>query len=180
MRTTFFASTLLLALACVAAAAPQAQQTVVSPARTSIRYSARNSRTRFVIRTRAGESYSLLVKRDATISPAAAPSSVQVIGEINGSLIIIADTYPSISGGLSYCQAGEERFLRVISLTAKRPVERVKLKLESCREGLELDATGIEWLSQSLTLRVHWLSGPTTSGAPEVRTISLTRPGIPR
>lgn len=179
MRTTFFVSTLLTVFACIAPAALQAQETVVSPAGTSIRYSARNSRTRFVIRTRAGKSYSLFVNRDATVSPTAALSSVQVIGEIHGSMIIIADTYPSIAGGMSYCQAGEERFLRVISLAAKLPRETLKLKVESCRDSLELDSEGIEWLSESLTLRVHWLARPATSGAPEVRTIKLTRQGRP-
>jgi hypothetical protein len=180
MRTTFFASTLLTLLACIAPAALQAQETVVSPAGTSIRYSARNSKTRFVIRNRARKYYSLLVSRDSTVARGAAPSSVEVLGEIPGSLMIITDTYPSIPGGMSYCQAGEERFLRVISFATKHPIETVKLKIESCRDSLELASEGIEWQPQFLSLRVNWLTGPAASGAPESRTINLTRQGRPR
>jgi hypothetical protein len=81
---------------------------------------------------------------------------------------------------MSYCQAGEESFLRVISVAAKTPKETLKLKLESCRENLELESEGVEWLPQTGTLRIHWLTGPAGNGTPEVREINLSNNGTPR
>lgn len=178
MRTIFFASALLLA--CAAAAAPQVGKPRNSPAPISITSTVQHSKTRFVIRTRAGKHYSLLVDRDSTISVRARPRKVKIVGNINKTTIIVTDTYPSLSGGMSYCQAGEESFLRVISVAAKTPKETLKLKLESCRENLELESEGVEWLPQTGTLRIHWLTGPAGNGTPEVREINLSNNGTPR
>jgi hypothetical protein len=139
-----------------------------------------DSKTRFVIRTRAGKRYSLLVDRDSTVSVRARPRKIKIVGDINKTTIIVSDTYPSISGGMSYCQAGEESFLRVISLAPRTPKETLKLKLESCRENLELESEGVEWLPQTGTLRIRWLTGPAGNGTPEVREINLTNKGTPR
>lgn len=179
MRTTFLVSTLLVVFAGVVSVGAQAQQSVVSAAGTSINYSAKNSRTRFDIQTRAGKRYTLFSRRDSTVSPASNPTSVQIVGELAGSAIIITDAYASLPGGLSYCQAGEERFLRVISLAKKRPRETLRVKIESCRQNLELDSTGIEWSAESATLRIHWLAKPTTKGAPVVRAIRIGPQGKP-
>ncbi|HXD33134.1 MAG TPA: hypothetical protein VN643_18575 [Pyrinomonadaceae bacterium] len=178
MRTTFFASALILG--CIAAAAPQARKPRVSRAPISITSTVQHSKTRLVIRTRVGKRYSLLVSRDSNVSANAQPNKVKVIGVINKTAIILADVYPSIPGSLSYCGAGEESFLRVISVATKPPKETLKLKLESCRENLELDSEGVEWLPQTGTLRIHWLTGPAGNGTPEVREISLTNEGRPR
>ena len=178
MRTTFFVSTLLVVFAGVVRVGAHPQQSVVSLAGTSINYSARKSNTRFEIQTR-GKRYRLALSRDPTVAPAAKPSRVQFVGEIEGAAIIVTDTYPSRAGGMSYCQAGEETFLRVISLSPRRPRETLRVKLESCRQNLELDAEGVEWLGASSLLRIHWLAGPGTKGTPEVRTIRIGPYGKP-
>jgi hypothetical protein len=177
MRITSFVSTLLVVFAGITLA--QAQHSVVSSDGTSIRSSASHSRTRLDIRTRVGKRYALFLSRDSTISAGAQPTAVNVVGEIKGTAIIITDSYPSIPGGMSYCQAGEERFLRVISTSKKRPTETLRMKIESCRENLELDSTGIEWSPESSTLRIRWLAGPAIKGAPEVRTIRIGPEGKP-
>lgn len=179
MRTTFLVNTLLAVFVGVVCAAAQVQQSVVSSAGTLITASASHSRTRLNIRTRVGKRYALFLSRDSTIYPAAQPTTVKVVGEIKGSAIIITDTYPSIPGGMSYCQAGEERFLRVISISKKRVRETLRVKIESCRENLELDSIGIEWSPESSTLRIHWLAGPATRRAPELRTIRIGPQGKP-
>jgi hypothetical protein len=178
MRTVFLASALILV--CVAAAAPQARTAVASRRRASITATAKHGKTQLAVRTRSGKHYSLLVSRDSTVSASATPGKVKLVGEINQSTIIITDSYPSIPGAMSFCQAGEETFLRVISLAARTPKETFKLKLESCRDSLELESNGLEWLPQTATLRVHWLTGPGGNGTPEVREINLTREGTPR
>ncbi len=65
--------------------------------------------------------YALSVARDSTVSPKAKPTGIKVVGEIKGSVIILIDTYPSLPGGMSYCQAGEERFLRIFQYRESRP-----------------------------------------------------------
>ena len=176
MRIVYLASAILLACAV---AAPQSRKPRGSQA-ASITAAAKQSQTQLLIRTRIGKHYSLLVTRDSTIAPSVKPTTVKIVGDIDGQTIIVTDVYPSIPGGMSYCQAGEESFLRVISLTAKPPRETLKLKLESCRGNLELDSGGIEWLPQTRTLRIHWLTGPGGNGAPEVREINLTSKGTLR
>jgi hypothetical protein len=172
MRIAFLASVIILV---GVTAVPQSRQP-----RVSITAAVKHSKTQLIIRTGPGKQYSLLVSRDSTISGTGRPTEVKIVGDINKKIIIIKDVYPSIPGGMSFCQAGEESFLRVISLAAKPPKETLKLKLESCREGLELDSQGIEWLPQTGTLRIHWLTGSAGNGAPEVREINLTNEGTPR
>lgn len=140
---------------------------------------AQRSRTRLEVRTRSGARYSLWVRRDAQASPTAAPTSVRVVGELEGVALLIVDTYPSVPGGLSYCQAGEESFLRVISLARGPPVETFRVKVGSCREDIELTPPGIEWDPGSATLTVHWLLGPTERGKPETRTVRIGSDGRP-
>lgn len=173
MRIVYLASAILLACAV---ATPQSRKPRGSQA-ASITAAVRQSQTQLVIRTRAGRRYSLLVSRDSTVSTAVKPKEVRIIGDIDEQTIIVKDVYPSIPKGMSFCQAGEESFLRVISLTAKPPRETLKLKLESCRESLELDSEGIEWKPETRTLRIHWLTGPGGNGAPEVREINLNSKG---
>jgi hypothetical protein len=60
--------------------------------------------------------------------------------------VVLVDSYPSIPGGLSMCQAGEERFLRVVASTGGKAEETFRLKVASCRENLELAAPALEWL----------------------------------
>jgi hypothetical protein len=56
---------------------------------------------------------------------------------------------------MSFCQAGEERFLRVVSLVGERAEVALSTKLESCHQSLEL-AKPISWNAKH-TLDVAWL-----------------------
>jgi len=174
MRIKFLVSTLLLATFAYAA-----DQIHHSALYSSVVYSIKNSKTRFDIRDQTGKSYLIWVKRDATVSPKAQPTGVNVVGEIKGGAIILVDTYPSIPGGMSYCQAGEEQFLRVISISKKTAKETFCVKITSCRDNIELASPGIEWLPESSTLRIHWLLGPTVKGIPENRSIRIGADGKP-
>lgn len=166
------------AFALILAVAVNAADSVALPAGGTVRYSTVNAKTRLEIRTPAGRRASLSVQRDATVAAQASPT-VKVIGEIDGSAIILLDTYPSIPGGMSYCQAGEEQFLRIISLAKHPPAETLRVKTGSCRENIELQSPGIEWQPESSTLRITWLQGP-KGGHPEVRVLHIGTDGTPQ
>jgi hypothetical protein len=76
------------------------------------------------------------------------------------------------------CQAGEERFLRVIAFEGDRPLESITTKIASCRDDIELGDPGLEWDASTATVRINWLAGPT--GVPEVRTIRIGPDGRPQ
>ena len=175
MRIAFWASPLLVMAACTGAenrnpATPAAPITVTA--------TTENATTRFDVQTGTGIRSALTAPRDATVSPDAQPR-LEVLGEVSETAIVLVDTYPSIPGGLSFCQAGEERFLRVIAVTGGQAQETLRVKVASCRDNLELASPAIEWLPQSSTVRIHWLLGP-NAGMPEVRTIQIGRDGQPR
>lgn len=176
MRIAFWASALLITLA--AAIAAQADDSVGAVAGTSVTYTTEKSKTRIEITSESGRRYVIRAKRDATVSPGA-KAEVRVIGAVKGSAIVLIDSYPSLPGGMSYCQAGQERFLRVISMAKKQAEETLRIKVESCRENLELASPGIEWRPESSTLRINWLLGPSSRGSPEERTIRLRADGTP-
>lgn len=177
MRTAFSASALLLALFLHAPA--RAVEPVALATSASSNHSARNATTRLEIRTQAGTRHALWLKRDATVSAKAKPTTLEVIGEVKGMAVVLVDTYPSIAGGLSYCQAGEERFLRVVSIEKNPPRETFRVKLASCRDNIELAAPGIEWLPESATLRIRWLQGAAPKGLPEESSLVIGRDGKP-
>lgn len=145
----------------------QARQSVPFPGGGSISYSNRDGKTLFEICNRRGQHYVLNVDRDSTVASEVEPSDLMVVGTIKSSVIILVDTYPSVPGGMSYCQAGEERFLRVISMSKKTAIETLRIKAESCRNNIELASPGIEWFPKSSILRVHWLQGPSLKQKPE-------------
>lgn len=123
-----------------------------------------------------GEQYNIAVERDDTVAQDTRPRKVKIIGEIPKVAVILIDTYPSIPGGMSYCQAGEERFLRVVSLTKSAPEETFHVKLESCRNNIELASPGIDWLPESSKLVIHWLQGP-IGGKAETRILTIDKAG---
>lgn len=128
----------------------------------------------------AGALGSLHLTRDAEVAPTAAPLRVErvgQIGQIKPVALIVLDTYPSIAGGMSYCQAGEEQFLRVIALADPPPRETLRIKTASCRGNIELASPGIAWSAQTRTLRIDWLFGPTTPGQAESREIRFGADG---
>lgn len=131
------------------------------------------------IREPTKELATLTINRDATVLPASQPINLEIIGEINGVALILTDTYPSKPRGMSYCQAGEERFLRIISIAKHPPRESLKLKLESCVNSIELNSSGITWDSKASTLKLDWLPGSTQLGQDEQKTIVIGPNGEP-
>jgi hypothetical protein len=175
MRMPYWVSA--LAVAGLLAAAPQGQ--LALPSGGSVTYSAAGSKTRFEIRMKSGRRYEVNVERDSMVSQKAQPATAQLVAEVADKALILTDTYPSVPLGLSYCQAGEERFLRVITLADGRAREALRLKLASCRDNIELADPGFEWNGDSGTLRLHWLQGPANKGKPEERTIHIGADGKP-
>ena len=81
--------------------------------------------------------------------------ALHLVGDAGHNVVILEDTYPSRPGGLSYCQAGKERFLRVLDL--KRPArETLRIKLSSCVGNLELEDPGVVWKADTRSLQIHW------------------------
>lgn len=130
-------------------------------------------------RSKEGPSGGLHVMRDDSVSANAAPYRLEVVGNLGNSVVVLIDSYHSVPGGLSYCQSGEESFLRVLSFANKKPVETFRLKLESCRNTITLDSPGVEWLAQSYSIRINWLNGPTHQGRAESRVIRIGVNGKP-
>jgi len=123
------------------------------------------------------QQYSVAVERDANVAKDATPEKIRIVGVIKGIAIILVDTYRSIPGGMSYCQAGSESFLRVVSIASKKPAETFHIKLESCRENIELASPGLEWMPKTSQVMIHWLLGPGTPGKAETRTLKIDRQG---
>lgn len=173
MRTVSWASL----LAIITFASAQAQDSIALPDGGTLSYAAIGAKTRFEIRTKAGKAYVLSVLRDGTVPVNAAPTKVDVFGTIQGLAFILADTYASIPGGMSYCQAGEERFLRVFSIARRPARETFRIKLESCRQTVELANSGLNWEPARATLQLNWLQGPSAQGGSQSQEITFDAEG---
>ena len=130
------------------ALARQASVFLTLPSGGTLRFTTRGDRTAIKRKTRE-----VLLDRDAAVASQAPVLSVKLIAEAPGSVLILTDSYPSRAGGLSYCQAGEEEFLRVIAGMK----ETFRVKLRSCIGELELGEHGISWDAATSALRVEWI-----------------------
>jgi hypothetical protein len=155
---------------CGSAPHPPATETPATIASTNVE----NGRTRLVLQI-GNTSGSLTLERDATVAPDAPPIRVEIVANVPRSALVAMDTYPSRAGGLSYCQAGEESFLRVITTATGTPMESYETKVASCRDNLELADPGVEWDARTTTVLVHWLRGP--GGAEETRRLVIRSDG---
>jgi len=126
--------------------------------------------------TASGKKLKVQVVRDAYVLPETEPDEVEVVAEV-GSNLVIVDTYMSVAGGASYCQAGKERFLRIFAIQGEKSEETLRLKLESCWQHIELLESGVEWLPASSTLRMKWLFGPLTKDKAEELTLRVDSEG---
>jgi hypothetical protein len=187
MRTTSWPSVLLFAYAAcgetpqrtVQQSAPQHSASPRGGLRTAgpIVVSNRNENGHTRLELQVGDSRrdAILLARDSTVGPDAEASGIDVMAEVPGVAIVMVDRYASIPGGLSLCQAGEEHFLRVVSIAGDKPLETFATKVASCRDSIELAERGLEWDAPTSTIRIHWLTGPT--GKPEVRAIRVGSDG---
>jgi hypothetical protein len=187
MRTVYWLSVLLCAPA-VCTEIPRRSARQSTPEQTTSQQSAsrpsravvvssrnENGRTRLELQIGGDRHDAVLLARDSTVAPEAEASGIAVVAEVPGAAIVLVDRYASVRGGLSFCQAGEEQFLRVISIAGRAPIETFATKLASCRDSIELTERGLEWDAFTSTLRIHWLTGP--KGNAEVRTIRVSPDG---
>ena len=152
------------------APAPPAKATTVS-AHTE------QGRTVLTWKNANGVSRFLALSRDSTVAPATEPSGATITGEIADSVLVIVDSYPSTPGGMSFCQAGTERFLRVLAIATAQPVETYRVKLASCLGNIELGADSTSWDAGKSQLRIYWLLGPSGAHGPESKTLRVSGDG---
>jgi hypothetical protein len=112
--------------------------------------------------------------------PARSLPRLKVLGTVGDSTALVMESYRSrANAGGGQCGAGEERWLRVISLRPA-PKEAYRVKLDSCWQNVELDhefgERGLEWNAEQAILRIAWLSGP-ANGAPERRELRIAADG---
>jgi hypothetical protein len=134
------------------------------------------SAARVTVATQEGGRIILPAIEDASIAPGESVSAKE-LGEAP-SVVAIVDTYPSLMGGMSYCQAGEEKFLRIFSTAKAKPAETFRLKVASCRDNLELADGGLQWNGDAHTISIDWLMGP--SGHKETRELRVEADGAIR
>ena len=109
----------------------------------------------FVVHNRPDLVSEITLGLDDTVAQSSEPL-LHLVGEAGHGVVILSDNYPSHPGGLSYCQAGREEFLRVLNL--KPPAhEMLKVKLTSCITSLELDDAGVIWNTATRHLEIHWI-----------------------
>ncbi|HVN19026.1 MAG TPA: hypothetical protein VMU05_09650 [Dongiaceae bacterium] len=171
MRIVFWASLLLLTTGLATAS----DKKLDLPSGKALTYSSAAECTRLVVPLHAAKS-KVCLQRDNNVASNARPT-LKLIAEVP-QFLILTDTYPSIPGGMSYCQAGEETFLRVIALRGKRARETYHRKLASCRQNIELADPGVTWAAESGTLTIHWLSGPKQQGSPETETLVVDKNAV--
>jgi hypothetical protein len=160
MRIACCISTLILIAACGSPRPAQEQQSATAsspaaPATTAPATAAPASRIEFPT---AHGPLSVDVEVDATVAVSTAARRVETIGELPERAVVVVDRYPSVPGGLSMCQAGEESFVRVVSLTGEQPRVTFTAKIGSCVQNIELADPGLEWRAETATLRIEWLS----------------------
>ncbi len=170
MRIVFWVSLFLLATGVAAGA----DRKLELPSGKTLAYSASDGCTKLVLPVHSRKS-EICLHRDDTVANNA-QVSIKLIAELPNALIL-TDTYPSIPGGMSYCQAGEEVFLRVISLKGKHARETYHRKLSSCRGNLELADPGVTWTAQSQSLTLNWLASPEHQGSPRTQTLIVRKSG---
>ncbi|MBV9782430.1 MAG: hypothetical protein JO264_01285 [Acidisphaera sp.] len=115
------------------------------------------------------------LQRDPDVMAGAPLLAFRVVGEIEARTFILTDTYQSRPGGAGFCQAGQERFLRVLTAAARRLRETLRVKLESCRENVELVTDGVQWFPERRMVTVHWLSPP--AGWAETQSFTVSPDG---
>ena len=119
----------------------------------------------------------LVLPVDATVVPSSVPVAARLVGEVPGEALIVTDAHASRPGGMGLCQSGTERFLRVLRTDqgggGGGAKETYRVKLESCRDDIELATPGLDWQPATGTLRIEWLQGPGVKGVAETRLLRI-------
>jgi hypothetical protein len=109
----------------------------------------------------------LLLPRDADVDSGSPVLHAELVGEKAGKVYIVTNSYRSRPGPMSYCQSGEERYIRVL-VRGSRLRETFSLKVQSCRENLEVSGEGIRWDSAASRLSID-SRGPRAQAARSYR-----------
>jgi hypothetical protein len=144
-RARFFT----LAIAAVALAGPRGHVIPLASGGT-LRYSTQRNRTLIEIRPAKAQ---VLLGRDETVAPGSPVLALELLAQKPEGVYVITDRYASRPGPMSYCQAGQEQFVRVLA-RARGLHETFSLKVQSCRSNLELGPAGLSWDNASSTLTV--------------------------
>ncbi len=97
------------------------------------------------------------LSRDETVAPGSRVLAFELLAEKPPGVYLVTDRYASRPGPMSYCQAGQEQFVRVLARAhgLKGGLhETFSSKVESCRTNLELGPAGLSWDGASSTLTV--------------------------
>lgn len=103
------------------------------------------------------EGVAIPVAIDAAAIDAAQGNSVEVVAR-RGDRVLVIDGWASKPQGMSRCQAGRERWLRLIDLAGRR--ELFSKLVESCLHDVEPGNPVATWPDGSDTIRVDLLSEP--------------------
>jgi hypothetical protein len=95
----------------------------------------------------------------ADIDPAGDHETVLI--ERRGNLALVMDSYASRPQGMSRCQAGFERYVRLIDLAAR--TERFAKRVESCLHDVVPGDPPATWPPDGRTLTVNLLSEPSVT-----------------
>lgn len=120
-----------------------------------LRYSTQRDSTLVEIRPvkRDAAKNQVLLARDETVAPASPVLGFELLAEKPPGVYVVTDRYASRPGPMSYCQSGEEQFVRVLA-AAPDLHETFSLKVGSCRSNLDLGPAGVSWDGASSTLTV--------------------------
>jgi hypothetical protein len=125
----------------------------------TLRYSTERNRTLIELRPakKTAAKTQVLLSRDETVAPASPVQDLELLAEKPTGVYVLIDRYASRPGPMSYCQAGQEQFVRVlVGLRARSRGlrETFSLKVQSCRSNLDLGPAGVSWDNASSTLMV--------------------------
>jgi hypothetical protein len=118
-------------------------------------FSTVRNRTRVELRPakKSAAKTQVLLSRDETVAPASPVQAFELLAEKPSGVYVVTDRYTSRPGPMSYCQAGQEQFVRVLA-RSRGLRETFSLKVLSCRSNLELGPAGLSWDNASSTLTV--------------------------
>jgi hypothetical protein len=123
-------------------------------------YSTVRNRTRVELRPAkksaaktAAAKIDVLLSRDETVATGSPIQAFELLAEKPSGVYVVTDRYTSRPGPMSYCQAGQEQFVRVLA-RSRGLRETFSIKVLSCRSNLELGPAGLSWDNASSTLTV--------------------------
>src|SRR6476469_2220564 len=109
-------------------------------------YSTVRNRTRVELRPakKSAVKTQVLLSRDETVAPASPVQAFELLAGKPSGVYVVTDRYTSRPGPMSYCQAGQEQFVRVL-VRSRGLRETFSLTVLSCRSNLDIGPAGLSW-----------------------------------